>query len=557
MAAPVPTAALELEAAGYSRSLARLLARSGVDRPEVAGDFLAPSLDQLHPASLLLGLPAAVELLCRACRSGSKVAVVGDYDVDGVTATAILIAVLRSAGATAEPILARRHEEGYGFQTGHARRAAAAGASLVVTVDCGTNSRPAVAEAVRLGMAVVVTDHHLPDGDGLPDAVLINPRQPGCPYPNRELTGAGLAFKLAAATLEALARPVPWDSLLRVACLGTIADVAPLRGENRVLAALGLRALAGTRSPGLRALIENAGLRAPIRSSDVAFRLAPRLNAAGRLDEATPALELLLERDPGRARELAARLEDWNRKRQSIEARILAEARELIARQAESRGLAVAWSPDWNRGVVGIVAGRLARELGRPTVLLAAEGESATGSGRSVRGIHLHDLLRPWADRMEKFGGHAQAIGLTVGLRGLQSLADEWRAAAIGSDVDPTAHEQSYDLELSPAELTESLHAELERMEPFGAGNEEPLARIGPWTPAGPARRFGEGHAALPARGLADPVVRELVGWGWGNRFESTPEQFEVLARIERDRWRGGTRLILVDWRPVSSGSAQ
>jgi single-stranded-DNA-specific exonuclease len=550
-----PPVARALVAAGYGSRLSDLLALRGVETVAEAGAFLAPGRDQFHPPGELLGLTEAVERLAEACNRGLVVAVLGDYDVDGISGTALLAAVLRSAGARVETLLGRRHEEGYGFHPVHALRAAERRAELLVTVDCGTNDRAAGEEASRLGLGLVIVDHHLPDGEAPPGAILINPRQAGCRYPFRDLTGAGLAFKLSVALLERLGRAIPWEALLRVACLGTIADMAPLVGENRAIAALGLEALGRTRSAGLTALFEEAGVRPPLRAADVGFRLAPRLNAAGRLGSAEPALELLLERDAGRARELARQLGRANRERQELESRVLAEARDSI----ESRGqppIAVAWSPAWHRGVVGIVAARLMRELARPVLLLAVEGELATGSGRSVAAVHLHDFLKPWARRLERFGGHAQAVGLTARTAALDSLVAEWEAAAADWPSESLEPRLRYDLDLALSEVGESLLSDLERLEPFGAGNEEPVFRFGPLAPAGPLRTFGKGHASL-ALGAASPGTAgvEAVGWGWAGRLRAASAPFEILARVERDRWRGAVRLRLEDLRPLGESA--
>jgi single-stranded-DNA-specific exonuclease len=550
IAARVPPAAADLRSAGVPDRLAVLLAQRGIETAAEARRFLEPGLDHLHRPERLAGLAAAVARLAAASRAGETVAVLGDYDVDGISATAILVAVLRVAGAHPEPLVAHRHTEGYGFQAAHARRAAERGATLLVTVDCGTNSRAAAAAARELGLELIVVDHHLPDDGPLLEAILVNPRRPDCGYPYDELTGAGLALKLAAALLEALDRQVPWESLLRVACLGTIADVAPLTGENRVIAALGLEALGSSRSPGLRALIAAAGLRPPLRATDVGFRLAPRLNAAGRLGPAEPALDLLLERDPVRARALAQQLEALNRERQRIESTILSEARSAIEGRSAT-GLVVAWSEEWNRGVVGIAAARLVRELGRPVILLAVEGETATGSGRSVPGIHLHGFLGAWGERMERFGGHAQAIGLTVRRDRLEELRRDWEAASRDWPAHDPEAERRYDLDLGPAELGPSLLEEIERLEPFGPGNEAPIFRVGPLRRRGAARRFGRGHGALLLE-LPGGDEIEAVGWGWGERLGSAPEWLEVLAGLERDRWRGGVRLRLEALRPAA-----
>ena len=351
--APVPEAAAELVRAGVSEHLAALLARRGVETPSQVEGFFSPALDQLHDPFELAGVTAAVERLHRAREAGERVAIVGDYDVDGVSGTALLLAVLRYCGFDAEPILPHRMREGYGFQPVHAERAAAAGCALVVTVDCGTTSVAAADRALELGLGVIVTDHHLP-GPELPAGVIqVNPRQAGCSYPFPDLSGAGIALKLAQALGRRLEREPDPTSLLRMACLGTVADMVPLLGENRAIAALGLAALPSTPSAGLQALMRQAGVKAPLSASDIGFRIGPRINAAGRLDDARRALDLLLSRDPAAAGRLAADLDRWNRERQEEEARVVGEAREQVLARAAAPTTAPTATPSprsWSPG---------------------------------------------------------------------------------------------------------------------------------------------------------------------------------------------------------------
>jgi single-stranded-DNA-specific exonuclease len=549
-AAPVPEVSGDLEAAGLPAWLAGLLARRGVSDAAAAHRFLEPSADQLHDPFLLEGMEGAVERLMTARAQGEVVAIVGDYDVDGVTSTAILLAVFRAVGLQAHAILPNRLREGYGFQPLHADRARDLGCSLIVTADCGSSSIEAVMAATALGIDVVVTDHHLPQID-LPPAILhLNPRLPGCRYPCRDLAAVGIALKLALALTSRCGRSVDLDALLRIACLGTIADLVPLSGENRVIAALGLRALASPRSQGLKALFEQAGVKSPPKASDIGFRVGPRLNAAGRLDEADRALELLLCRDPERAREIAAELETYNRDRQSAELTVVEEARQHFAGLSALPNILVAASPSWHKGVVGIAAGRLAKEFHRPTLLLAQDGETATGSGRSLRGIELHAFLAPWKGEMLRFGGHAQAIGLTVAMERLEGLRAEWESAADSWAPELLTRRHEYELELRPAEITETLWRELERLEPFGQGNSRPLVRSGPLSLGGSPRLFGRGHLAVTARG-EEGTALELLGWGWAERAGELTGTFEVLGHLERDVFRGGLTLQLVDARPV------
>jgi single-stranded-DNA-specific exonuclease len=553
VAAAVPPAAAELARAGRPRPLAELLALRGVETPAAAARFLHPSRERLGEGPPLPGLPEAAARLADAVRRRERVVVVGDYDVDGVSSCAMLGAVLRSAGGEVEIVLPRRDGEGYGLQPVHVRRAVEAGAPLLVALDSGTHAPEAWEECARRGVELIVVDHHLAEGASAGERVLlVNPRLGPDAGERAELTAAGLALHLCARLLLELGREVPWEALLRVACLGTIADVAPLVGENRVIAALGLAALGAARSPGLQALIERAGVHGPVRAADVAFRLAPRLNAAGRLARADEALELLLTRDRARANELVELLERRNAERQRLEQRVLDEALEQLG-TGPLPGLAAAWSSGWHRGVVGVAAARLARETHRPAVLLAVEESTATGSGRSVAGLPLHELLRPFAHRMLRFGGHAQAVGLTVESARLGELGDAWRAAA-GIWLERLAvRELRYDLALEADAVGPGLLAQLAELEPFGAGNAEPVFRFGPLRLAGAVRAFGRGHlgfAVAPASG-GRPLA--VVDWRGESRERSwLAGELEILAVVERDRYEP-VRLRLVDGRPWGS----
>jgi single-stranded-DNA-specific exonuclease len=555
LAAPAPldeaAAAAELARCGLPPRLAALLARRGIAGSEAAEKFLAPSLDQLHDPFRLAGMEAAVARLLAARERGERVAIVGDYDVDGVTATALLAAVLTACGIGVSPILPHRLREGYGFQAVHAERARELGCRLIVTADCGSSAGEAVAAALAAGLDVVVVDHHLPRGELPGGATQVNPRQGGCSYPFPDLAAAGLAFKLATALAARCGRGLDPLPLLRVACLGTIADLVPLRGENRVIAALGLRALADSRSHGLRALIQQAGLQPPFSAADVGFRLGPRLNAAGRLHDAERALELLLSRDRQRAWEIAAELDGWNRDRQAQERQVVEEARREVSGRRPLPAILVAWSGGWHKGVIGVAAGRIAKEWHRPTVLLSVEGTLATGSGRSVPDVALHGFLARWQPRLQRFGGHAQAIGLTVESGRLEELRGEWEeAAAAAWDPGWLEPRHVYDLALPPRAVSAELVAELRRLEPFGQGNPQPLLRVGPLRLRRSPRRFGNGHLSAECEG-EDGARVELLGWRWAERVDGLAGTFEVLAHAELDGWHGGPVLRLVASRPA------
>ncbi len=555
--ATVPPAAAVLTQAGYPEWLANLLARRGVrDRTEAVA-FFQPDLRQLHDPYLLAGLKPAVERLIKAQKARESIALIGDYDVDGVAGAALLTAVFRACGLTVQPILPHRLREGYGLQPLHVERAHAAGCRVVVTVDCGATSHAAAEAAQAAGLDLIVVDHHLPGERPLPASVVqINPRQEICHYPFVDLCGAGLAFKLATALAAACERAVDLRALARIACLGTIADLVPLQGENRVIAAVGLRELANTRSPGLQALIHSAGLKPPFSAADVGFRLGPRLNAPGRLASAEQALELLLSRDRDHARELAGELDRCNQKRQECEQRVVAEAREQFLAHPDLPAFLVAWSEHWHVGVVGIAAGRLAKEFHRPVLLLAAQNGLATGSGRSIAGIHLHQFLHGFRQDLLRFGGHAQAVGLTVSSTRLEQLRAQWEAAAAGWQDLLAVRCFEYELELSPREMTVDIVTQLQQLEPHGPANPAPLIRVrGPLRLVGSPRIFGRGHLSATAAGPAGDRIR-LLGWGWGERTPALQGTFEALGQAELDRYTGSTVLRLVDCRPSESPNA-
>jgi len=553
---PTPETAGALAEAGYGL-LAAPLARRGVATPAEADAFLAPHRRDLHDPFLLHGMEEAVERLRRACRDSGTVAVVGDYDVDGVTACALLTAVLRALGAEVVPILPNRLTEGYGFQVLQVEKAHRAGASLIVTVDCGTTSADAVLGAIDRGIDVIVTDHHVAGSDFPSQAIQINPLQDHCGYPFRHLCGAGLAFKLAQGVLRRSGREEPLAALLRIACLGTIADVVPLVGENRVIAALGLRALSEARSPGLRALMRVARIEGAVSSTEVAFRLGPRINAAGRLADAGLALRLLLTRDSAEAARLAGKLDALNRSRQAEERRVVKQAAERFADRDPLPGILVAWSPEWHRGVVGIAAGRLAREFHRPVILLGVDGDTGTGSGRSIPHLDLHSFVAGFRHRTTRFGGHPQAIGLSVAVSELPDLRNameetaEWPPGVL-------VRRREYELDLSAEQIGSDLYAELARLEPHGEGNRRPLIRLGPLERVGPLREFGEDHLKLRARaagGEASEAGRPvwLLGWGWRERAARLDGRFEALGALEWDSYQGGPVVRLEDARPIGN----
>ncbi|HSK69792.1 MAG TPA: single-stranded-DNA-specific exonuclease RecJ, partial [Candidatus Limnocylindria bacterium] len=410
---------------GYPDFLAGLLRARGVDSAEAAERFLHPDLSHLSDPTLLHGIPEAVAVIRRAVRSNARIAVYGDYDADGVCASAILLTALRGMGADAFSYIPDRVTEGYGLHA-EAIRHLAGTAGLVVTVDCGVTAREEAALARELGLSLVITDHHTVP-DMLPDAdAVVHPAMGEHPEPG--LCGAGVAWKLALA-LAGKEAALP---LLELAALATVADLVPLLGENRVIAALGLRMMRDTARPGLRALKAVAGIKegAPVTGEMAGFQLAPRLNAGGRLASAQLALDLLMAPDDITARPLAARLDMLNRERRDVEAAVLREAQAQIeGRDLTLTRTLVACGEGWNPGVVGLVAGRLAQRWNYPCVVLSQEGDVMHGSGRSAGDVDLHAALSECADLFHRFGGHRMAAGLSMPSSSLEAFRTRFDAA--------------------------------------------------------------------------------------------------------------------------------
>ena len=398
--------------------VARLLVARGIANGEEAQRFLHPSLEHLHSPHLMLGMDKAAERLRRAIANREQVLIYGDYDVDGTTAVVILKTAIELCGGSADFHVPHRIREGYGMKDDVIERAAAAGVSLIVSVDTGIRAFAAAETAQRAGVDLIVTDHHLPEGHGVPPALaVLNPNQAGCAYPCKALCGAGVAFKLAQLLLEETGRARLLPSFLKMVAIATIADAVPLIGENRVFAKLGLDGLRHPVNVGLKALLEVSALSAKkLSASDVGFRIAPRLNAAGRMDVAQDVVDLFSVKDTERAREIAARLNQLNSDRQQEEKRIFEAVEERLASAPDVRDTycLVVDGDQWHRGVIGIAATRVVERYGRPTLVLSREDGEAYGSGRSIPAFHLLDALESCRDMFTRFGGHAHAVGFSL-----------------------------------------------------------------------------------------------------------------------------------------------
>jgi single-stranded-DNA-specific exonuclease len=524
---------------GLSDTTATVLVRRGLDDPDAARAFLAAEPPG-HDPFRLGDMAAAVERIRAAVRDGERICVHGDYDVDGISATVVAVLTLRELGAHVEWRLPSRFEEGYGLAAETIEQLAADGIDVVVTVDCGITAVAEVARARALGLDVIVTDHHRA-GNELPDCTIVATRPSD--YPCTDLCGTGVAYTLARALLgddhPAVGR------ILDLVALATIADVVPLVGENRALAGAGLRALARTSRPGLQALMRSARVDpATVDSTSVAFRLAPRINAAGRLGRPDLALQLLLTADRAEADRLAAQLEDLNRERQGLEERILREATSLVDSWPDAqraRSGYVVWHDDWHEGVIGIVASRLVERYHRPVVLVAPSAHGWKGSGRSIGEFDLHAGLAACADHLDGFGGHRAAAGLTIAEERLDAFAEAFAREADERLADVDLRPLTVVDAIVPAgALTLGLAQELDRLAPFGLGNPEPtllVASVEPTTPA----TVGEGrHLRFRVRQHGRDGG-SAIAFGLGAQLERVQPggRFDLAFRLKENRWNG------------------
>ena len=535
---------------GVSPALAGLLAQRGIVEPASARRFLRPTLDELADPYLLAGLADAVSLIVDAVRQGTTILVHGDYDVDGQCATALLTRALRTAGARVIPFVPHRLRDGYDLGPAGLEEARRQGAGLIITCDCGITAVNIVAEAKQAGIKVVVTDHHLP-GPVLPPAdAIVDPSQPADTSGLRQLCGTGIAFKLVQALVPALGLPVnlPFH-LLDLVALATIADIVSLTGENRILVRHGLKVLSNTRWPGLQSLVRVSGLsNREIKAGQVGFVLAPRLNAAGRVGDANEGLKLLLTDDPAEGERLALRLEGMNTERQALDQRILDEAIEQVETRCDPEqhaGLVLA-SDEWHPGVVGIVASRVVERYGRPTFLIAFDGEIGKGSGRSISRFNLHSALHHCGDLLERFGGHHMAAGLTIRRPSLELFRERFAEVARNeltvADLGP---EQRVDLVLGIDDVSDDLERLCRHLEPCGMGNPSPVFGARGVRLEG-MKRVGTNHLKATLAGTASRVG--AIGFGWADRapwlnpaVRETP--VDVAFRLEQNEFQGVTSL--------------
>jgi single-stranded-DNA-specific exonuclease len=541
-------------ALGVSPVVASLLIARGHAEENSARAFLQPSYDQLHDPYLMLGMRDAVARLLRAIEQAEPILVYGDYDVDGTTGTVVLLRGLTMLGARTGYHVPHRFTEGYGIQQPALEKAAAEGYKLVVSVDCGIRAHEPLYWARDNGLDVIITDHHLPDeGEGVPPAfAVLNPNQRGCDYPDKNLAGVGVAFKLIHALFRERERESQVAAFLKIVAIGTVADVAKLVGENRTIVALGLQDLAKARNPGLRALMEVAGCGdgSGMRAYDLGFRLGPRINAAGRMDAARAVVELFATKDPAEARRLAEHLECRNQERKQVQAEIVARATaELESGSAgEQKHVAVIAGEGWHRGVIGIAASKIAEKIHRPCVVISLEGDIGHGSARSIEAYHLLNGLTECADLFVKFGGHSHAAGITIRPEQIPELRRRLNAHAAAhlteDDLQPTVN---VDAELSAESINFELAKQLNALEPFGAGNRRPVFLTRNLRVMSEPQVLKEQHLKMRLAGSGGRP-QETVWWHCMEGLERTPSinsSVDMAYTIEMNEWNKEVRLQL------------
>ncbi|HLY98694.1 MAG TPA: single-stranded-DNA-specific exonuclease RecJ [Candidatus Angelobacter sp.] len=561
--------------ANLSPLLARLLVLRGIKTGEDAERFLNPSLDSLHSPYLMRGMSEAVERISASIANHEQILIYGDYDVDGTTAIVILKTAIELCGGSADFHVPHRIKEGYGIKDDVIERAAAAGVKLVISVDTGIRAFAAADTASRVGVDLIVTDHHLPETSaGVPKALaVLNPNQSGCEYPCKELCGAGVAFKVAQSLFARFkdmadqSRLIP--SFLKMVAIATVADSVALTGENRIMTRLGLEGLRRPVNGGLKALMEVSGLadkERALTAGDVGFRMGPRINAAGRMDVARDVIELFTSKSAERCREIAEKLNQLNLERQQEEARIVSEIDAQLAASPEMKEkFCLVFDGDgWHRGVVGIVASRVVEKTGRPALVVAKDGEEAHGSGRSIAAFHLLDALESCRELFTRFGGHAHAVGFALPSAVLPELRlrlDAFAQARL--TPDDLLAELEIDAEISLSEITLELYEALKQLEPFGQGNPQPVFASRNTSLVFPPRIIKEKHVKFKinqARPDGSPSYNyEAMGWRMADRLADGDYQsgdhldlaFTLTMNEHPDF--GGLELVMEDFRRAIS----
>jgi single-stranded-DNA-specific exonuclease len=547
---------------GVPSLVGRLLTLRGILTPDDAHRFLHPRLEHLHPPESMRGMATAIQRVERAIASKENILIYGDYDADGTTAVVILKTCIELLGGVADFHVPHRIKEGYGMRDNVIEAAHAGGVTLVISVDTGIRAFEAARTAKRLGLDLIVTDHHLPEvGEGVPEALaVLNPNQQGCEYPCKDICGAGVAFKLAQALLTRAGRERLIPSFLKMAAIATIADSVPLLGENRVIARLGLDGLRKPVNGGLRALMqvsELLGAQKAITAIDVGFRLGPRINAAGRMDVARDVVELFTTKSEERQLEIAKKLNELNSQRQDEEKRILEQAIEAYESdpQLASSFTLVLDGPEWHRGVIGIVATRIVQRTGKPALIVSRGDDGvAHGSGRSIPAFHLLDALESADCRhcFIRFGGHAHAAGFSLPNESVPILRDGLeqyaRTKLTVSDFDAVV---DVDAELPFSAINKELARCMQELEPYGVGNPRPVFATPEVRLLQPVRVMKEKHAKLRVRESDESRPFDAVGWRMREQIEAlglnVGDKVDLLYTLDEnsDPEFGGIQLVL------------
>jgi len=561
-AAPSEAAVRALISDRCPPELAHLLAQRGITTPEEASAFFRPRLEQLHDPFLMKDMDRAVERIERALGDNERIMVYGDYDVDGTTSVALAHGFLSRFTGNLRHYVPDRYAEGYGISTLGIDRAAEDGVSLIIALDCGIKSIDKVAYASGKGIDLIICDHHLP-GEKIPEAVaVLDPKRPDCSYPYKELSGCGIGFKL----MQALAAHNglglnELEPLLDLVAISTACDIVPLDGENRTLTHFGLRRLnQGPVRPGLQVMLGVTNAKRAITVSDLVFTIGPRINAAGRIEHGQQAVELLLSRDPGQAGQIGLRIDANNSRRQGLDKEITQQALAMFETDTALRGAwsTVVFSPDWHKGVVGIVASRLIETHYRPTVVLTESNGKASGSARSVRGFDVHEAISACADLLDQYGGHMYAAGLSMPVENVEAFRERFEQV-VRQRMPPELRTpvEEIDLELPLHRVTGQLARDVGHMAPFGPRNMRPVL-LSRGVVADDARIVGEDHLKMILRPAVGGGPRfDAIAFRQGRHLEQVRSgaPFSLLYTLEENEWNGRTSLQL-NVKDIRTGTA-
>lgn len=536
--------------------VAQLLELRGIAQEQCPA-FFAPSLDDLHDPYVMRDMDRAVDRLMRAQREGERIMAYGDYDVDGATSVSLILDFLRNNGFDVVPYIPDRYSEGYGLSTLGIRTAAEAGCGVIITLDCGIRATERVAEANTRGIDVIICDHHLP-GEEMPAAhAILNPKQPDCPYPFKELSGCGVAFKLTQALTDRIGLS-PWSAYdgLDLVALSIASDLVEVTGENRVLLHHGLQTIKRNSRPGIRALLQVVHCSPDFLTvRDIISRISPRINAAGRMARATEAVDLLTEKNDRRASELALNLDRLNQVRRSFDEGVTRDAIEQLAERDQFKHINIVWGERWHRGVIGIVATRLIEHRYRPSIVISDDDGVLVGSARSTPGLDIHDLIKECSQHLEQFGGHAMAAGITVKQGQAEAFA-EALDAAVGEQLATISKREPryFDLEIDLGQCGPELLVELRKFEPYGPGAPAPVFLVRDVALAMPPKQVGkDGRHVRIAISMPHPASPLFaVGFGLGHRLQALEQagKLDVVFKVETECYRGvlQPRITLLDF---------